>query len=155
MKTIMATDVVNLFMYHKGTGQVLNTGSSCWVFLLFSLFITGHVNFLYATEIKTSQECLFIEQYLVHFLVLFYVWTYSQHNQKWIKEGLLQCNVPKKNDKGLFVLVYMQCVSPMAICYLIVGVSKCVIKAIARWCWKWMIVENAVFTRHRTCKLEY
>lgn len=54
-----------------GRCSTLAAVSGCFFCFLFPLL--GYVIFLYATEIKTSQECLFIEQYLVHFLVLFYV----------------------------------------------------------------------------------
>lgn len=54
-------------------------------------------------------------------------WSCSQHDQKWTKkEGLSQCDVPKTMAKGLFALVYMQCIPPMAT----VAVCKCMIKAI-------------------------
>lgn len=82
--------------------------------------------FSYVTETKPSQECLFIEQCLVHFLMLFgmceHVHSTTKSEQK---KGCLSVMYQKRLIKGLFALVYMQCIPPMAICYLIVAVSKC------------------------------
>jgi len=89
LKTVMATNVVSLFYVWIGTEMNLFSPSDrcstlvvvtdllfLGVFVLFFFFfflfpLLDPVIFSYVTETKTSQECLFIEQYLVHFLMLF------------------------------------------------------------------------------------
>lgn len=135
-KTFMATNVVNLSCIGTEINlfspldrcstlavatDLLLLGVFC--FLGFSFF-HYRIIFSYVTETKTSQ---WVSVHWAVFSALSHadVRSCSQHNQEWTKEGLPQCDVPKKTDKGLFALVYMQCIPPMAICYLIVAVSKC------------------------------
>lgn len=134
LKTFMATNVVDLFHVWFGTAPNLFSSSdrcstlavATDLLLMGGVFVFHcWVIFSYVTEIKTSQECLFIEQYLVHFPVLFRTCETSTAQPKVGERRAASMWCTKKTDKGLLALVYMQCIPPMAICYLIVAVSKC------------------------------
>lgn len=141
LKTVMATNVVNLcYVWIETEMNLFSPLDRCstlvvvtdllflGVFVLFFLFpLLDPVIFSYVTETKTSQECLFIEQYLVHFLMLFgcvNIFTAPPKVDKRRAASMRCTKKKKKTDKGLCALVYMQCIPPMAICYLIVAVSK-------------------------------
>lgn len=91
-------------------GRVLNIGSSEWfivagcIFVLFFVFpfsLFGYVIFSYVTETKTSQECLFTEQYLVHFLVLYGCVNFHSTTKSGQKKGCLNVMYQKKKEKRL------------------------------------------------------
>lgn len=115
--------------------QVLNIGSSDWFivhgcFVLCFLFF--HLGCLFICNWDKNQPGVSVHWAVFSALssAVWDVWLCSQHNQKWTKgeKGCFNVMYQKETDiKGLFALVYMQCIPPMAICYLIVAVSKCIL----------------------------
>lgn len=122
LKTFMATSV-NLSMFEsvlKWTSSSSSPFVRCSVlalvtdFVCFSPFLSrlfplcpflGHLfisNKIYIYK-KISQPGASVHwavfNALSRALLDVCVWVSSQHNQKWTKEGLLQCVVPKKTDK--------------------------------------------------------
>lgn len=138
--TLMATNVVTLSPH---TEQLRNIGCNDWFIapgcffwfcfpfsppVLVHLFVRKEKK----KQLKKIQPGMFahwaVFSALCHAVRMHEV----VHNttNKWTIEGLTQWEVPKQTNKqtlskGLLALVNMQCIPPMAICYLIVAVSKC------------------------------
>lgn len=132
--TLMATNVVNLFS--PLLNSLLNIGCNdwfiapgCFCFLLSFFFFFPVLGCLFVCKLNKSQPGMFVHwAVFLHFLMLFgrMILFTTQPKVDNRRADSMRCTKTNKHCwKGLFALVNMQCISPMAICYLIVAVSKC------------------------------